>query len=152
MADIGWISLEDAETYFDARFNNAAWAALTDPEKTAALKTAYDRLRYCNKFDIPSSPSATQKLVLADAQCEMAQYMIIHLADEERRKGLQVQGVVEAGIVKETYDKDSLGKLPIPPIVEEMLEAGGFTTEKAFGMVDIDRDENKSVDEKIDEF
>jgi len=25
-------------------------------------------------------------------------------------------------------------------------------TEKAFGMVDVDRDEEKSVDEKVDEF
>jgi hypothetical protein len=64
--------------------------------------------------------------------------------------GLRAQGVLEAGIVKEKY-KDIM-ELPVPPLVKALLEDGGFTTEKAFGMVDVDRDEDKSVDEKVDKF
>ncbi|MCK4825203.1 hypothetical protein KA005_56160, partial [bacterium] len=70
---------------------------------------------------------------------------------EDRRMGLRAQGVIEAGVVKEKY-KDDLMKLPVPPFVEALLEDGDFTTEKAFGMVDLARDEDESVDEKIDEF
>jgi len=33
-----------------------------------------------------------------------------------------------------------------------MLADAGFTTEKAFGMVDVDRDEDESVDTKVDKF
>ncbi|GAH56372.1 unnamed protein product, partial [marine sediment metagenome] len=82
------------------------------------------------------------------AQCETALYMAIHLSDEDRRKGLQAQGVIGAGIVKETYDKDSLDKLPMPPIVLEIL-GDFYKYGEAMVMVDIDRDEDKSVDEDV---
>ena len=80
----------------------------------------------------------------------MAYYLAVHLADEDRRKGIQTQGVTDAGIVKEKYDKDKLNDLPIPPFVDVLLE--DFKTEKAFGMVDVDRDEDESVDTKVDDF
>ena len=151
MADIGWITLDDAATYFVTRLGEADWNGLNDDQRTAALTTAYNRIRYCERFDIPAVLTAAQKLVLADAQCEMAKYMVIHLQDEDRRKGLQAQGVTEAGIVQEIYDKDSLAKLPIPPIVLEIL--GEFHKyDEAFGMVDVDRDEDESVATKVDEF
>jgi len=153
MADIGWISLANAKDYFETRFNNENWNVLENEYKEAILTTAYDRIRYCNEFSIPISPTVAQKAKLADAQCEMAQYMTIHLADEDRRKGLQAQGVVGAGIVKENYvghlasdDKMGLLKLPIPPIVYHILDE--FKKYKSpLYMLDIDRDEDKSVDE-----
>ena len=153
MADIGWLPIVDATAYFVTRYAEAGWPALSDAQKTAALTTAYDRLRYCDEFSIPTSPTAAQKAKLADAQCEMAHYMIIHLGDEDRRKGLQAQGVVGAGIVKENYvghlasdDKMGLLKLPIPPIVYHILNE--FRKYKSpLYMLDIDRDEDKSVDE-----
>ena len=146
MADIGWISVTNANTYFDTRFSHDSWTALANEQKTAVLTTAYDRLRYCNEFSIPTSPTAPQKALLADAQCEVAQYMIIHLSDEDRRKGLQAQGITDAGIVKETYHRDSLLKLPIPPIVYHILDS--FKKYKSpLYILDIDRDEDKSVDE-----
>lgn len=146
MADIGWISLTDAATYFTTRYAEAGWLSLTDAQKTAALTTAYDRIRYCDEFSVPTSPTTAQKALLADAQCEMANYMIIHLSDEDRRKGLQAQGVVGAGIVKEAYDRESLLKLPIPQIVYHILDS--FRKYKSpLYIVDIDRDEDKSVDE-----
>ena len=80
----------------------------------------------------------------------MAYYLALHWGDEDRRAGLQAQAVTEAGIVKEVYDKDRAGKVPIPPIVEELLE--DFSNLKAFGMANIERDEDESVNEKVNEF
>ena len=142
---IGWMDdLNEADTFFNTRLNNSAWINLDGDERTAALTTAYNRIRYCPDYSIPASPTIAQKAKLKDAQCEMAIYMATHLADEDRRKGLQIQGVTHAGIVEENYDKDWLDKLPIPPIVDSILE--DFKTVIGFGLVDIDRDEEESVD------
>ena len=82
----------------------------------------------------------------------MAYYLAQHLEDEDRRKGLQAQATIGAGIIQEKYNKDMLTELPVPPFVEAMLEDAGFLTESAFAMVDIDRDEDESVDTKVDDF
>ena len=146
---VGWMTnVAEADTYFTTRLESAPWTALTTSDKTAALTTAYDRLRYCDEFSIPTSPTAAQLAQLKDAQCEVAIYMAIHLGDEDRRKGLQAQGVVGAGVVKETYDKDWLNNLPIPQIVYHILDE--FRKYKSpLYMVGVDRDEDKSVDEDV---
>ena len=142
---IGWMdTLDEADTFFKTRLNSSAFTDLGGDEREAALTTAYNRIRYCDNYSIPASPTVAQKAELKIAQCEMAIYMAIHLSDEDRRKGLQIQGVTQAGIVEENYDKDWLDKLPIPPIVDSILK--DFKTAVSLGMVDIDRDEEESVD------
>ena len=151
MPDIGWISITNADDYFETRYAHADWDTLNNEDKKALLTTSYDRIRYYKKFNIPPVPTAAQKAKLADAQCEMANYIIIHLADEDRRKGLQAQGVVGAGIVKETYEREMLLTLPIPPIVLNILDE--FLVDDAhFGIVDLARDEEESVDTKVHDF
>ena len=145
---IGWMTdLDEADTFFITRLNSSAFTDLDGDEREAALTTAYNRIRYSSDHTIPESPTATQLAKLKDAQCEMAIYMATHLADEDRRKGLMAQGVTKAGIVEEGYDKDWLDKLPIPPIVENILEE--FESKKSFEIMDIDRDEDESVDEDV---
>jgi hypothetical protein len=39
----------------------------------------------------------------------------------DARAGLQAQGVTQAGIVGETYDKDARGVIAIPAIVQNIL-------------------------------
>lgn len=149
---IGWMNdTAEADTYFDTRLESQSWNALDDDKKTAALTTGYKRIYYNSDFSIPTSPTTAQLAKLKDAQCEMAYFLVVHLADEDRRKGLQAQGVVDAGIVKEAYDKDSLNTLPIPPIVFEIL-ADFYKYSEVFGMADLDRDEDESVDKKVDDF
>ena len=155
---IGWFNnLNDAKDYFNnERLVKTAWLALLaigDPTATSAVINAYNRIYYDPRYAVPTYADATpaQKAVLRIVNGEMAYYLAVHLADEDRRMGLRVQGVIKAGIVKEDY-KDNSIELPVPPIIDAMLADAGFTTEKAFGMVDVDRDENKSVDEKVDEF
>ena len=151
-ADIGWITLADASTYFVTRLNSAAWTggAVTDATRTSALTMAYNRIRYHDKLTIPATPTAAEDAILEDAQCELAIYMLQHLPDEDRRKGLQAQAVKAAGVVKEQYKKDDLMGLPLPPIVWNML-AGFWKYDAPFYAKDIDRDEDEAVNSDVTE-
>ena len=147
--------MADANNYFSVeRLVVTAWNAMIPADKTKAVLNAYNRIYYDPRYDVPTYAGATaaQLVILKKVNGEMAYYLAQHMEDEDRRKGLQAQAVVEAGIVEEKYDKDKLYDLPVPPIVDALLEAEGFTTEKAFGMVDIARDEDESVDTKVDDF
>lgn len=152
---LGWFDdLADAKVYFtNERLVTTAWDALSDPAGiTKAIKNAYNRIYYDPRYDVPTYAAATpaQLVVLKIVNGEMAYYLAQHMKDEDRRMGLRAQGVIEAGIVKEVYKEDLT--TPIPPFIDDMLDEEGFVTEKAFGMVDIDRDEDESVDEKVDDF
>ena len=153
---LGWFDdLPDAELYFSVeRLVTTAWTALAIADKPKAVVNAYNRIYHDPRYDVPTYAGATpaQLVILKKVNGEMAYYLAQHMEDEDRRKGLQAQAVVEAGIVEEKYDKDKLYDLPVPPIVDALLEEEGFVTEKAFGMVDVDRDEDESVDTKVDEF
>jgi len=158
---LGWFDdIADAEAYFtDERLVTTAWDAL-DPDdddttkQEKAVKNAYNRIYYDPSYTVPTYAVATaaQLVILKKVNGEMAYYLAQHLEDEDRRKGIQAQAVTDAGIVKESYSKDDLMALPIPPFVEALLKDEGFTTEKAFGMANLDRDEDESVDKKVDEF
>lgn len=150
----GWATLVNIESYFtDERLRKPHWTALAgDDEKNTALNMAYNRIHYHPDYATPGAgdETADELIILTKAQAEMAYYIALHLADEDRRKGLQAQAVVHAGIVKEIYDKDKLKDIPIPPAVDDLLEP--FKTEEAMAIIDIDRDEDESVDTKVDEF
>lgn len=152
---LGWFDdLANAKVYFtNERLVTTSWDALSDPiGMTKAVKNAYNRIYHDPRYDVPTYADATaaQLIVLKIINGEMAYYLAQHLEDEDRRMGLRAQGVTKAGIVKEEYKDDVT--LPVPPLVDDMLEEEGFVTEKAFGMVDIDRDEDESVNKKVDEF
>ncbi len=154
---LGWFDdLDNAKLYFTAeRLVTTAWDALSDDDTmTKAIKNAYNRIYHDPRYAVPTYADATavQLVILKIVNGEMAYYLAQHLEDEDRRKGLQAQATIEAGIVQEKYDKDKLGELPVPPIVDALLEAEGFVTEKVFGMVNTDRDEDESVDTKVDDF
>lgn len=162
--EIGYINTTDADLYFSTRLSSDAWTSIpadsTFAKKIAALTTAYDRLFYSGLFNLPTFAAATaaQLVVLQKAQCELSLYMLIHLADEDRRKGLHAQGVVGANIVGETYvrfasDTMDLKDLPIPPMVAHMLKAAGFSAAPApFYVSDIDRDEDKGANEDVTDY
>ena len=141
--EIGYITLVEATAYFLTRLSSSLWTG-TDAVKTAALTTAYDRLFYSGLFSLPTLADATaaQLVILKKAQAEMAYYLLGHLADEDRRKGLQAQGVTQAGIVKEAYSEKDLMKLPIPPFVAAILEDfSAAASEMYVSAVDRDEDE-----------
>ena len=157
---IGWVSdLDSAESYFlNERVTSPYWDALTTvsggrDQKTAALKMAYNRLRFCKDFEIPTTPTTDQSERLKIAQCETAYYLAQHLKDEDARKGLHAQGVVGSNIVGETYvrltsDSLQIMDIPLPPIVYQLLE-DMKVVEVPFHAVDIDRREDESVDTSV---
>lgn len=153
---LGWFAdLVDAKAYFtNERLVTTAWDALPDDATmTKAVKNAYNRIYHDPKYDVPTYADATaiQLVILKIVNGEMAYYLAQHLEDEDRRMGLRAQGVIKAGIVKEDY-KDNSMEPPVPPLIDAILDDAGFTTGKAFGMVDVDRDEDESVNTKVDDF
>ena len=153
MPAIGWFAtIDEADSYFeDERLITTAWDALAgsgDTQKSKVLTQAYNRIFYSNLFDVPAYADATaaELVILKKAQAEMAYYLAVHAADEDRRKGLHAQGVVGANIVGETYvrfksDSMQLSDIPIPPMVLGLLK--DFSTEgDEFYAQEVDRDED----------
>lgn len=147
---IGWFDdLDDAQDYFDTeRLNQSAWIALDDDDKQEKVLTmGYNRIYYSDSYTVPTyaDASAAQLIVLKKVCGEMAYYMCIHLGDEDKRKGLHAQGVLEADIVKEVYDRDMLKEIPIPAIVHGWLVAGGFLASQTFFAVGLRRNEDEEI-------
>jgi hypothetical protein len=148
MPDIGWVEQTAAATFFTTRYGCAAWATLISADQVSLLTTAWNRILHDSRWTIPASPSAAEKADLAYAQELTAWYMYVHLKDEDRRKGLQAQGVISAGLVKESYDKDSLDIIPLPQEAVDIL-TDAFVTHKPFYQVDVDRREPVGADRDV---
>ena len=138
MAAIGWIDdITDADSYYAARFGaSELWSNLTPDEKVAALTTAYNALLHSSELSIPSSPSATEKEILAYAQEEYALIFIVTGSGGIRRLAAQSQGVTEAGVVKETYG----GKTGLPAEILGILE--GFKANQCLFFTELYKDES----------
>ena len=116
----GWCAnLAGADNYFATeRLVTVCWDNLessADVKKKAALIMAYNRLYYGGEFTLPTYAAATaaQLIVLVKANCEMACYLSRHLSDEDRRKGLQVQGVLAPGRIP-------AGRFPSPLCIRDV--------------------------------
>ena len=82
---------------------------------------------------------------MRDAQCEQALFIIQHQKDADQRLGLQSQGVVSAGIVKEQY-RDGKG----PDIAISAIALRFLDSIKKYGGAlyagDLTRDEDEDVE------
>ena len=127
-------NLSDANSYFEnERFGTEAWDDLTDDAiKTKAVENAYNRIYYDPRWSLPTHAEASALILseLQKANAEMAYYLAQHLEDEDRRKGLQAQGVIAAGITKEQYSETHLMDLPVPPFVIAILKP--WSTERYY--------------------
>jgi hypothetical protein len=143
----------DADAYFtNERFVTDLWDAANPANKEKAVTNGYNRMFYDPDYNLPTLANATadELVPLRKATGEMAYYILQHLDDEDRRKGIQAQGTIEAGIVKEKYWEDMLTTLPIPPFVAALLWQ--FKDTQVVRKTNIDRDENESVDENVTQF
>ncbi len=152
---IGWlVNAAEAQNYFDTeRLRIDCWDYIGAESAGTFLQgkvllNAYNRLFYDPRFSLPTFVAATaaELVILVKAQCEMAYYLCCHLRDEDRRKGLQAQAVIKAGIVKEDYYAPMLMGLPIPPFVLALLAP--WKKAKHYLVTDIDRDEDLCVDDE----
>lgn len=135
-----YVTADEATTYFATRMGASTfWDALTDAEKTAAIITAYYQLTTCGLFSLPTTATDTIKR----GQLEQALFLAAHGQDIIRRMGLQSQGVLSAGIVKETYDKNMRGQIPVSAEVLNMLKDYKLR-ENAYAF-DLTRDDDEEV-------
>ncbi len=153
VSELGWSSLIEAEAYFaNERYETALWdaAALTDDLKNKTLNMAYNRIYYHPDYSVPvaGDETAIQKVKLIIIQCEMAYYFLVHLEAEDQRKGLQAQAVTDAGIVKEKYREDLLNEVPIPAVVEALLDEFDELGDTMV-MIPIARDEDEDLDTDV---
>ena len=133
-----WVTEAEANTYFSGRlYSSDNW---TDgaTNNIPALITAYNWLN-AGGFSFPTTATQTMK----NAQCEMAFFLLQHQPDLDLRLGLQVQGVIAAGVVKEKYREDNSVELPVPPIVAVLLE--DYSTGRPAYTIDLARNEEESV-------
>ena len=155
---IGWFAdLADAEDYFiDERLETECWDDLLEStlhQETKAIINAYNRIYYDTRWDLPTYITATaaELAILRIVNAEMAYYLACHMSDEDRRKGIQAQGVIEAGIVKEKYSEGMLMALPVPPVVAAMLTPWLIPT-SFISTANLARDEEESVKTKVSNF
>jgi hypothetical protein len=150
---IGWLTdvPEGIALYYLSRLEQQAWDDVNDHIKEKALYNAYDRIRFDPHYSIPVAPTAAELERLKLAQVEMGYYLLVHLADEDSRKGIQAQGVIEAGIVKEKYSEAMLQTLPVPPFVAAILTPWLVNT-SFIGTANLSRDEEESVKTKVSNF
>ena len=134
-----WISIVNADIYMGSRFRSDDWELLSAKDKTKLLVSAYYQLSTCGLFEFPSDITIN----MLNAQCEMALFILKHQEDADARKGLQAQGVISAGIVQETYDKDMLQQLPIPPIVKGLLSV--YDSSSPLEGVEAERDDDSDI-------
>lgn len=134
-----WVTEAEANTFLGDRLDADGYWVDEEPDNVRALITAYKWLN-AGKYSFPST--ATQPI--KDAQCEYALFLLQHQPDLDLRMGLQVQGVTAAGVVKEKYKGGNFTPLPIPPIVEQLLD--DYDTERAVYLINIERNENEGVD------
>ena len=144
---IGWfVNIAAAiDLMYQQRFETSAWDGINDHMKEKVIYGAYNRLYHSPQWNLPTFADAgvAELVVLQIANAEMAVYMIIHLVDEDRRKGLQAQGVIEAGIEEEKYEKTYFDKVPIPATVIDLLKP--WAKAKHLHVTNIDRDEDYGV-------
>ena len=71
-------------------------------------------------------------------------FLLQHQPDLDLRMGLQAQGVIAAGVVKERYKDDNTVEMPIPPIVQQLL--ADYDTDRPVYLVNLERNEEEGVD------
>ena len=136
-----WATLEEADAYFRTRIGaSTLWDAAFKP---AALISAFNYLYYISGYSFPTTVTQAMKI----AQFEMALFLLQHQVDMDARAGLQAQGVIQADIVGETYDKDARGGVVLPAIIKGLLV--DYETENGAGTnffaTDVTRDDEADV-------
>ena len=92
-----WISIEDADTYFENRFNSDAWINLDyDPDKSIALRTAFRVLGMLTLTidDLDTIRRADLLKALQEAQCEQALHELKSDLDAQSATSVSIGGLL----------------------------------------------------------
>jgi hypothetical protein len=113
-----WVSLEDAETYFEGRLNADHWLRLDPLDQEAALRTAFRSLSELTldltDLDITDRQAALLK-ALGQAQCEQALYELVRDLDGQQAESVSIGGLLSAKFLErkktERYSERALAML-----------------------------------------
>jgi len=133
-----WVTELAANDFMESRMGAGDYWGDGGGDNAAALITAYQWLN-AGKYSLPTTATQAMK----DAQCEMALFLLQHQPDLDLRMGLQAQGVITAGVVKERYKDDNTVEMPIPPIVQQLLQA--YDTNRPVYLINLERNEEEGV-------
>jgi hypothetical protein len=92
-----WISIEDADTYFESRLNSDAWSDLGyDTDKSIALRTAFRVLGMLPLTidDLDTINAATLLRALGQAQCEQALHELKSDLDAQSATSVSIGGLL----------------------------------------------------------
>ncbi len=116
-----WVTIAEADIYFESRYGASAWAGLSTANKTSLLITAYNWINSQIQFTIAASATAA---VVKNAQCESAWYIYSYWTEHEDRRALYTQGVREFDISKFS---EKLELPEFPAWISDMLD--GYLTD-----------------------
>lgn len=128
-----WLTVSEADAYL--AFNPYAvgyWESGVplpsgSPTKTMCLTQAQRQLQRDGSWTLDDpDEGVAQDQDIKNAISEQALF-ILRTLDSYSRTALQSQGVVQAGVVKETYDGAG-GRIPISPEAKALLDDGGYQT------------------------
>lgn len=110
-----WLTIAQADAYFEAKYGAAAWATLSLLVRTQLLITACRWLRQQASLSIALSDTSQ---VVKDAQCEAAWFLYSYQASYEKRRALYSSGVKSFRVLDWS---ESLGEVTFPPFLSDML-------------------------------
>lgn len=126
-----WVTLAEADSYMDGKFDNDGWTSLSSSNREKALITAFYWILDCGRYNVSASTVSDK---LDRAQIELAWYVARFYADHQKHAALNAQGVQSFSISKWA---ETLKDAKMPAVVDGLLEdsivnAGGvfFTVER----------------------
>ena len=102
-----WISLADANTFFESHIGSDPWDALSDNNKEKYLKTAYRWIYYDSAFSAPASSTET---AVKYGQCEAALFLINYYTEYDKHDAMGAMGIKSFGYSKRKEDLQTVKK------------------------------------------
>lgn len=127
-----WVTVAEADSYFEAKYGAAGWTAFTADEKKQLLISAFRWIRSQTIFSIPASSTAQ---TVKDAQCEAAWFIYKYWTGLEDRRALYASGVRDFEISKFS---ETLEAQEFPAFIKDLLD--GFTVSEGGAFPVVDRD------------
>jgi hypothetical protein len=115
-----WVTLAEADTYFESRIQTDPWDALSDANKEKYLKTAYRWIYYDSAFPVPASSSET---AVKYGQCEAAFFLITYYDTMDKHAALIASGVTHFKYGKREEDITDVKK---PQVVINYFGSAGY--------------------------
>ncbi len=133
-----WVTIAQADDYFEAKYNAAAWATLTVLQKTQLLLSAVKWILSQNTFDIPMTSTVS---IVQQAQCEAAWFIYRWFDEYEKRRALISSGVKSFHVLDFT---ESYGELVFPVFLSDMLSDYSLIADSQFVNIHRDVEDNAS--------